>query len=197
MKFVAIALSATTLLAAAPAAAQMVYGNYAGGLDAQMQMQMRIDRGIDNGVVSVAEARTLRAELAQLRRLDDRYSRGGFTGRERIDLTRRGEALGRRVQSALRTGGRYEEDERLTRDAASGAAWANRRGTLARDHRGPRFEGDFEIGQRAPAELIALPPEYRARYADDGEAYYRYNQGRVYRIERATDRIVRMLDPRG
>ncbi|MDB5721147.1 MAG: hypothetical protein JWP15_1765 [Alphaproteobacteria bacterium] len=198
MKLIATFAALSALLAVTPAIAQRDR-SYAGSSEMQMQMALRIDRGVDNGVISPREAGALRLQLGALRQLDARYSRNGFAGAERGDLIRRGEALRGQVALAERSG---DDDGSLpanpgNRNGAAGDNVANWSGLLARDNRGDRFDGDFRVGQRSPAELVALPARYHARYPDDRATYYRYNQGRIYQIERNSNLILRMLDPRG
>ena len=216
--FTMLAVS-TALLAISPASAR-VYDRYAGTMEAQTQIKLQIEHGIDNRVISRREAESLYAGLDDLSQRDARYSRNGFSRAERADLTRRSDALRGQVELAQRTDGRYDHDSRMDRrNGQTGeyrGNWDNRAvgnrgewnagsndnrayagGVLARDNRGDRFDGDFRVGQPGSAELVALPMEYRPQYQDSPAAYYRYNQGRIYQIDRNTNLILRMLDPVG
>jgi hypothetical protein len=59
----------------------------------KMQLDRRIERGLQNGQLTSAEAARLRAEFAQLLRVEARYRRNGFTEWEMADLDRRFDTL--------------------------------------------------------------------------------------------------------
>jgi hypothetical protein len=59
---------------------------------------------------------------------------------------------------------------------------------------GDRFPGDVRIGQTASVRMAALPERYRDEFRDTDAFYYRYDDERIYRLDRRTDRIVGLLD---
>jgi len=220
MKSIFTMLAVTTAVLAISPASARAYDNYAGTMEAQTQIKLQIEHGIDNRVISRREAESLYVGLADLNERDTRYGRNGFTRAERADLTRRSDVLRGQVELAQRTDGQYDHDARMDRRNGQTGAYrghwdnravgnpgdwnagasdnrANAGGVLARDNRGDRFDGDFRVGQPGTAELVALPMEYRPHYQDSQSAYYRYNQGRIYQIDRNSNLILRMLDPAG
>lgn len=63
-----------------------------------------------------------------------------------------------------------------------------------RPNRGDRFAGDVRVGQRISHRMVNLPVQHRAHFVDDDQVYYRYDDDRIYRVDRRTDMIVAMLD---
>jgi hypothetical protein len=104
-KLLAIAVAASTLAIAAPAAAQ----SWQNINQRQAQLDHRIDVGVRNGSLTRAEATRLRVEFRALARLEARYraSRPGLTLAERRDLDRRFDLLSARI--------RYERNDRQDR----------------------------------------------------------------------------------
>ena len=62
---------------------------------------------------------------------------------------------------------------------------------------GDRFPGDVRIGHTASWRMAALPERYRDEFRDTDAFYYRYDNQRIYRLDRHTDRIVGLLDTAG
>lgn len=81
------------LAAALPAAAQSY-----GGRDATERLERRIERGIASGDLTRGEAGRLRAELADLRRLEWRFSRDGLSRFEARELDQRYASLESRIR---------------------------------------------------------------------------------------------------
>ncbi|HEY5711720.1 MAG TPA: hypothetical protein VIT38_07480 [Allosphingosinicella sp.] len=181
------ALSALSL--AAPAAAQSWYGDRSNG----RELQMRFDAGVRSGAISRREATPLRVQLNQLTTLERQYSRGGFSGRERSALRERSRTISMNIMAASRDGrgrdGRYSQNDGP--DGKPGYGENDRAGPA---HRGDRFTGDLRVGQHVSSRQVALPMEYRARYRDSDESYYRYDADRVYQVDRATGVIMAMFD---
>jgi hypothetical protein len=96
-----IGVSALTLLAGAGAASAQPYGDHRGGgapIEQRLdQLNMRIDRGIQNGQLNRREAGRLRSDAHDLQRLSYRYRRDGLSGWERADLDRRFDQLSARI----------------------------------------------------------------------------------------------------
>jgi hypothetical protein len=111
MKKVLIAAGAFSALAMAlPAAAQPYGGD---GIHQQFQrLEMRIERGVERGVLTRQEARGLRHEFRQLVHLDAQYRRDGLSRWEYADLDRRVQGLQARIRWERRDGeqryGRYD-----------------------------------------------------------------------------------------
>ena len=195
MNLLATMIAPILALVGTAADAQTRFGDYPGGVDAQAQIEREIERGVENGVMSASEASSLRPRLVALRQLDAHYSRNGFSASERQDLTRRGEILASQVRFALRNGQADDEEGRVERYPGS-VYHPSQGGTLTRHHRGDRFDGDFQVGQSAPAELVMLPARYREAFPETPLALFRYNQGRIYEVDPSTGLIRRMIDAR-
>lgn len=106
----ALAGAASVLaLTATAASAQPYRGDYRGNdwqsiNQRQMQLDRRIDRGVQRGEITRAEAYRLRGEFNQLARLEHRYRVNGLTRWERADLDRRFDRLSAQI--------RYERNDR-------------------------------------------------------------------------------------
>lgn len=137
-KLLIAALAGSAFAVAAPAAAQyqpyQQYPAYPGYQNPSAQaaitvaariaaLETRIDAGLRNRTISTAEARTLRRELRELRRLDHRYSRNGYRANEQRDMHQRLATLRQRVRTADR--GSYDRYEQygMWRDFDSPYAW--------------------------------------------------------------------------
>jgi opacity protein-like surface antigen len=136
------ALAASTLVAAAPAAAQWYppqgnaygYNNYGQvrSLDARIDaMQRQIDHLDRRNILSNREASRLRGESRDVENRLHRVARNGFTGWERNDIERRIQRLEVRVQREARDGNRYG-------GYYGQAGWSDR----DRDGRNDRYEDD-------------------------------------------------------
>jgi hypothetical protein len=64
----------------------------------QAQLDRRIDRGVQRGDLTRAEANRLHREFRQLSRLEARYRVNGLTGWERADLDRRFDRLAAQIR---------------------------------------------------------------------------------------------------
>jgi opacity protein-like surface antigen len=115
---VSAALAASTLVAAAPAAAQWYppqgnaygYNNYGQvrRLDARIDaMQRQIDHLDRRNILSNREAGRLRGESRDVENRLHRVARNGFTGWERNDIENRIRRLEVRIQREARDGNRY------------------------------------------------------------------------------------------
>ena len=90
---IVILLAAGVLGSATAASAQA----WAPIRDREARVEMRIERGLNDGSLTRREARRLHEELRQIAFLEDRYRRDGLSGWERADLNRRFDNLSRRV----------------------------------------------------------------------------------------------------
>jgi hypothetical protein len=103
-KLLAMAVAATALAVAAPAAAQ----GWLSINQRQANLDQRIDAGVRNGSLTRAEAARLRAEFNGLVRLEARYRASyGLSLSERADLDRRYDALSAQI--------RYQRNDAETR----------------------------------------------------------------------------------
>ena len=149
------------------------------------QLQARFDAGVRSGAITRREAMPLRTQLRQLTQLERQYSRAGFNDWERRALRERSRALNMNITAAERSGnGRFGRDDRFSADDR-------------RDTRGDRFAGDVRIGQRFSNRQVALPAQYRDRYRDNDASYYRYDEDRIYQIDRVTGVIMAMFNIAG
>jgi hypothetical protein len=198
------------LAVGAPAAAQGWSGNAGGygGIDAQVeQLQVRLQAGVQRGRISRPEAMQLHQQLRSLSQLERRYSRDGLTRGERQDLQRRIQDLRQRIQIAERgrdgrgydrddsgydrDGGRYDrDDDRYDRDDDR---YDRNDGDGRWDDRDGRNDGGYlQVGQRATANLSAVPSQYATQFRDGGGVYYRYGGGQVYQIDARTNVVLRV-----
>lgn len=161
------------------------------------QLQMRFDAGLRSGAISRREAMGLRTQLRQLTQLERQYSRAGFNDWERRALRERSRTLNMSLMAAERSGnGGFGRDERIgenDRGKDGDRRWEGYSQTDRRDTRGDRFNGDVRVGQRFSDRQIALPTQFRARYQDSDASYYRYDEDRIYQIDRRTGLIMAMF----
>lgn len=109
MKRVVVAVAAlSTLAAALPAAAQPWGGDYSRrGGDQSRQLEWRIERMAQRGVLDWREARFLHNQVDVVRQLEWRYRRDGLSNWERRDLDRRFSQIESRIRYEARDGERY------------------------------------------------------------------------------------------
>ena len=184
MRKIYMSLAAVSALAvSAPLAAQSWHGDRS----TSIQLQSRFDAGVQSGAISRREAMPLRAQLRQFMQLERQYSRAGFTRWERNALHARSRTLTMNIAAAERSG--YSRIDSSDNDGKEDFALNGRAG-----HRGDRFAGDVRVGQHFSDRQVALPMQYRDRYRDSDAAYYRYDDDRVYQIDRNTGLILAMFD---
>ena len=179
------------------------------------QLDARISAGISSGEINRTEARNLRMELRQLRRLERQYSYNGFTQAERADLRARMRDLREDVRIA--DNGRYDRDNRFgawndpyyNSDVYTGQGGpyeqpydvyceTNNRGGL-----GGLIDGVFgrsdndcavRVGARAPSNLYSVPSHLRYQFRDGNGVYYRSDGRNVYQIDARTQTVLRVYD---
>ena len=192
MKTIYMTMAAVSALAvAAPVAAQPPHRDrsapqsWQGDRQNTHQLQARFDAGVRSGAISRIEATPLRTQLRQLTQLERQFSRAGFNDWERRTLRERSRVLTVDLASAERMGrGRVGRDDRFGMDDR-------------RDMRGDRFAGDVRVGQRFSDRMVAVPARYRDRYKDSDASYYRYDDDRIYQIDRTTGLILAMFSIAG
>ena len=221
MKTIFLTMTALAALAvAAPAAAQPWSGQRA----STSNLQLQLDAGIRSGVISRREAIPLRSTLRELISLESQFSRNGFTGRENAALRQRSNMLSRQIRMAERTGpvARWadRDDDRRDgwrdRDDDRRDGWKDRDNDgrddngrwgdrddrddryvdarFDRPNRGDRFSGDARVGHMAGMRMVALPEQFRDQFRDTDQVYYRFDNGRIYRINRTTNMILGLFD---
>ena len=184
------------------------------------ELQTRIDEGVRSGAISRRELRPLRESLQQLVMLERQFSDQGISGREHAVLQQRSASLRQQIHMAQGAGhGRHNDDRRATwedsydREHRAGwedrylrdrdAAWASRFGRddrfganarFDRPNRGDRFAGDVRVGQRTSMRMGAMPVQFREEFRDDEDVYYRYDDRRIYQVDRRTDLIIGLID---
>jgi len=186
------------------------------------QLRERIETGVQSGAISRREALSLRSSLRSLTQLERRYSRNGLTNEERQDLQSRLRSLRQEVRQvdngapgryddrgresgrdddryddrdSRQDGGRgYDLDDSRYDDADNRYREPEQRGGL-----GGVIDGvlgsntaSLQIGQRAPTDLYGVPYEYRDRYRDTDQTYYRSDGRQIYQIDARTRAVVRI-----
>jgi hypothetical protein len=142
------------------------------------RLDARIQAGIQAGTIDQREAWTLRRQLNEIARLDDRYSRGGYTASERADLQARlrnfrdqlayadggARGYGARNNGYYGQGGPYEEVTCANTSRSVGLG-----GLIDSIFGG----GDqyctttgFGVGARVTGDLAGVPYQYRNQYRD-------------------------------
>jgi hypothetical protein len=203
---------------AAPAAGQTGYGynnaNAGGAVGMSnriAQLEARLQAGVQAGVIDRAEARDLRTDLRELRRLERQYSYNGLTQSERQDLQQRLRTLRQEIRTA--DNGRYDRDTRYSwDDRYDNGGYAGQGGpyeqpydtycdTSSRGGIGGLIEGvlgrndnncSARVGARAPSNLYAVPSQYRYRYRDGNGVYYRSDGRNIYQIDARTQTVLRV-----
>jgi hypothetical protein len=195
---------------AAPATAQYVNGNVGGtaGIYNRIgQLETALDADIRAGVISRSENYTLRRQLSDLRATANLYSRNGLSQRERMDL----QARFRTVRNNLR----LADNGRLDRYGYQDNLWDSRdngyygqggpyeeayddncvsRGGIAGVIDNIVGSGCLRVGMRANSNLGAVPYEYRYRFRDGNNVYYRSDGRSIYEIDARTNTVVRIHD---
>ncbi len=186
------------------------------------QLRDRIETGVQSGAISRREALSLRASLRSLTELERRYSRNGLTNEERQDLQSRLRSLRQEMRQADngargryddwdRQGGRddsryedrdgrrddgrgYDRDDSRFDDSDDRYGEPEQRGGLGGVIDGVlgRNPATLQIGQRAPTDLYGVPYEYRDRYRDTDQSYYRSDGRQIYQIDARTGAVVRI-----
>jgi len=190
MKYIFATLAAVAALTvSAPAS-----GQWGGNRTYSRDLQVRIDDGFRNGTISRREVRPLRDGLQRLVNLERRYAPGGISGREHSVLVQRTTALSREIRMAVRApyGANRRSAALDNRDDRFGRYGSDER--FARPNRGDRYAGDVRIGQQDSWRMNAMPDQYRDEYRDTHEVYYRYDDGRIYRVDRQSQLILALFD---
>jgi hypothetical protein len=86
--------------------------------------------------------------------------------------------------------GRWEDGGEWDDDRGGDRRWEDDGGSWQSD---ARLGADLRVGVRAPANLSAVPPEFRGRYIDGNGVYYRYDDGRIFQIDARTGLILSII----
>lgn len=220
MKTLLIAMTAVSAIAvAAPAAAQwgnqnQVNANAGANIESRIaQLETRLQAGIQSGAIDRTEARTLRTQVRALSRLQYQYSRNGLTQQERQDLQQRLRSV--RQQFRMADGGANgrwadNDDNYYPGQSYPGQGGYTGQGgpyEEVRDcegNRGGIFGGVIggifgggsddcvEAGERAPANLQAVPSQLRGQFRDGNGIVYRTDGQRIYQIDVRTNTVLRV-----
>lgn len=178
------------------------------------QMRVRIQAGVQSGAISRQEAVSLRANLRAFTQLERQYSRGGLNNQERQDLQTRLRAMRQDVRRADGgANGRYDDwdrqndrDDTRHDDRYDGRGYSSE-GSRDDDDRQPparsgigglidnvlgRNDATLQVGQRAPSDLYGVPYDYRDRYRDTNQSYYRSDGRQIYQIDARTQAVIRI-----
>ena len=220
------ALSACAI--AAPATAQQNGGYYpngnyqnngyvnpnaggAVGIDNRLaRLDARIQAGLQNGSIDQTEARTLRQQLREIRRLDRQYGRDGYSQQERYDMQQR--LRGFRDQLAMADGGRgqygsngsynngyygqggpYEEVCDTQTSSGSGVLGGIFDSIFGGGSNTSNDCTGLRVGQRVTGNLGAVPYQYRNQYRDTNGTYYRSDGRQIYQIDARSNTVVRVF----
>ena len=211
MRTLLLAMTAIpALMAATPAAAQYYRSNVNASGDVAFsqridQLSSRINAGIRAGTINRFEARQVRQELWTLQRLHSQYRVGGLTRTERDILRDRIRDL--RADVRVADNGAWDRYDRYafnddywgdTRYYGRGGPDEDDDGVcIRRGGIGGLMERLFEddddclrVGERARSQLLPVPTNYRSRYRDRGDVYFRSDGDRVYEIDVRTNRVI-------
>ena len=186
----------------------------------------RIQSGYQRGSISQTEASRLQNELRSIAQLEQQYRQDGINRAEQNDLQQRLRLVESRIQQASygdnrydnrydnRDGsnydnrdGNYDRDYRDDREDGydRNGRWDNNDGRngrdcppgLAKKHNGCLPPGQAKrAGDRYSNQYGRVPDGYADRYRDTQQYIYRYNDGRIYQVDRYTNRIVRVITVR-
>ncbi|HEU0134675.1 MAG TPA: hypothetical protein VFR28_07615 [Allosphingosinicella sp.] len=203
---------------AAPAAAQTGYGynnaNAGGtvGMSNRIaQLEARLQAGVQAGVIDRAEARDLRMDLRELRRLERQYSYNGLTQSERQDLQQRLRTLRQEIRTA--DNGRFDRDSQYGswNDPYYNDGYAGQGGPYEQPYEsycdtnnrggiggvidsvlGRSDNCSLRVGTRVPSNLYSVPSQYRYQYRDGNGVYYRSDGRNIYQIDARTNTVLRV-----
>ena len=204
MKSLLLAMTATVTAAAlSPASAQTsAHARGTVGIHNRIaQLETRMEAGIRSGEIDRREARLLRRQLRQIERTERQYSRDGLTVEERQDLQLRLRAMRQDIRLAGGGNDRFDrwddegyygqggpiEDDGWVVDESGG-----RSGGISGLFDSLLGRGGLTVGQRVTGNLYAVPGEYRSRFRDNSNVYFRSDGSRVYEIDADTHTVVRV-----
>jgi hypothetical protein len=184
------------------------------------ELNTRIQTAYQRGEISQSEASRLQYELREIAQREQNYRSGGISRAERDDLQQRLRAVEGRIQQASYNGtrdgrydgrndrsdrdGRYDRGERSDRDGRydRDGSWSSNNNRncppgLAKKNNGCQPPGQaMREGDRYANQYGRVPATYGDRYRDTNRYLYRYNDGRIYQVDRRTNRIARVTTAR-
>jgi hypothetical protein len=199
---------------AAPAAGQSGYGysnvNAGGAVGISnriAQLEARLQAGVQAGAIDRIEARDLRMDLRELRRLERQYSYNGLTQTERQDLQQRLRTIRQDIRMA--DNGRYDRDTRYGNwqddgyygqggpyepayDTACDTRSGGVIGGVIDSVLGRGNDCGLRVGARATSNLYAVPSQYRYQFRDGNGVYYRSDGRNIYQIDARTNTVLRV-----
>lgn len=199
-------------------------GNLGGSIDVRLnELNSRIQNALQRGEISQSQASRLQDELRDIAQREQSYRNDGLSRAERDDLEQRLRQLENQIQQAVYNRGdrsdrwddrdgrgdrwddRNDRDNRDNRWDDRNDRWddddrRNGRGCppgLARKNNGCLPPGQAKKqGQQYNNEYGRVPDRFSSQYRDTQNYIYRFNDGRIYQIDRRTGRIVRVTDVR-
>ena len=203
-----LALTATTaIIAVSPIQAQYSDRGYNGSNEISQRidrLESRLQAGISSGAIDRDESRSIYRQIRDLNRLERQYKIDGLSESERQDLQQR--IRDTRDQLRAADGARLAEgsdDEYYDRYASRNASSEYREvGQLCGIRSGlSGFFGSLfgseeclTVGDRAPANLAAVPQQYRDQFRDSSRYHHRYLNGNVVQIDSRSGEITRIFD---
>lgn len=224
-KFLLATAAVAALTTAVPASAQVgdllrqglasILGSGGASIEPQLrELNNRIQTAYQRGSISQSEASRLQDELRVIARLEQNYRQDGISRDERDDLQQRLRSVEVRIQQASygdNRDGRYDDrhDHNDPDDHDNGydrnGRWSDNDGRYGRDcppglakkNNGCLPPGQAKKrGDRYSNQYGGVPSGYGDRFRDTQQYIYRYNDGRIYQIDRYTNRIVRVITVR-
>jgi len=222
-KFVLLTAGMAALTVSMPATAQVgdilrqgvesIFGGGGNFSTRLNELNNRIQAAYQRNEISQTQASRLRNELNAIAQLEQSYRSDGLSRAERDELQRRLRMVESRLEQA-----RYNRDRRDDR-------WGDRDDRYDRDDRwedrDDRWDDDDrrngrgcppglskknngclppgqakKMGDRYDDRYGNVPSQYGSQYRDTQRYIYRYNDGRIYQIDRRTGRIVRVTEAR-
>ncbi|HEY5711749.1 MAG TPA: hypothetical protein VIT38_07625 [Allosphingosinicella sp.] len=213
MKKTLFLLTAVTAFAAAAPATAQNYGRYAAPNQGYSRYETNFDARIQRlrgwlnsreraGTIDRREATSLRRQINDLNRLEQRYRYGGFTAFESDDLQNRIQILDQNLQVAhagsMDRYGRYQQGGYYgQQDGYYGqqGIYGQQGGYYGRGGPVEELVG-LLIGQRAPTNLGRVPYDYGARYRDREDVYYRSDGRSIYEIDARSGMVMQVYPMR-
>ena len=216
MQKVILAIMALPALAiAAPTAAQYYPNNqnqYTNQGNANLsaridQLRMRLQAGLQNGLITRGEAAPIRQRIRQLNQLERQYGVNGLSGPERADLQQRIRIVRQQLRIADNgANGRYahwdvedrynqgyQQQQGYGQGYNQGYGQPAQQGGIAGILSQVLGGGGLQVGQRASGNLYAVPYQYQGQYRDGNGVYYRSDGRRIYQIDARSQTVVRIF----
>jgi hypothetical protein len=205
--------------AAAPAAAQYYpinqnqYVNqnqYGGQANANFsaridQLRVRLQAGVQSGLITRGEAAPIREQIRELNRLDRQFAANGYSGPERATLQQRIRQVRQQLRMADNgASGRYNQWD--AEDAYNQGYQQPYQQGYNQGYQQPVQQGGIagvvnqllgvsglQVGQRASSNLYGIPVQYQNQYRDGNGVYYRTDGRRIYQIDARSQTVVRIF----